>query len=535
MSGVGASKLTYPDAVLPRLLLSLVAGLCLWLAFPGHDLWWAAYAGLAGLALATVGVGWRRGFLLGFVTGLAYFVPLLSWSGIFVGSLPWLALSTLEALYIAGLGAVAGGLQRTGVRPLVYALAWVASELARSTTPFGGFPWGRIAFSQADAPLLGVASLLGTPGVTFAAALVGGLLALALHHLIERLRLRRAERALAPGEVRAGERRADGIPIWAAPTAALAALAVLLTPMLVPRPSDGEPVQVLGVQGNVPRMGLDFNAQRRAVLDNHANATIQAAELVEQGELPQPDLVLWPENASDIDPLRNADAAEVINEAADAVGVPLLVGGVLREPEDHASNASLLWLPGQGAVDRYVKQRPVPFAEYIPFRSFFRVFSDKVDLVSRGFVAGDEPGVLTVPLVGGDLVLGIAICFEVVVDDLMRENVTEGAEVLFVPTNNATFGFTDESVQQLAASRVKAVELGRAVVHVSTVGVSGLVMPDGSVVGQTELFTPDLVSGAVPRRTDLTLAVRLGAWPERVAVLALAVLVLDSVRRRRNG
>lgn len=512
--------------VLLRLVLSVAAGLSLWLAFPGHDLWWMAYLGIGALALATVGVGFWRGFGLGLVAGLAYFVPLLSWTGIFVGSLPWMALSVLEALYIAGIGAVCGFLQRRGVRPLTVALAWVVSELARSTTPFGGFPWGRVAFSQADAPLLAVASVLGTPGVTFVAALVGGLLALVAQRL-----LTRPSHTGTPGEQgRHGIRLA-----WQTPTAALAALALLLGPLAIPRPIDGERLQVIGIQGNVPEMTLEFNAQRRAVLDMHVATTKRAAELVEAGELPEPDLVLWPENSSDIDPLRNADAATVINEALDAVGVPLIVGGVLREPENHVSNASLLYLPGQGAVDRYVKQRPVPFAEYIPYRDFFRLFSDKVDLVARDFAAGDEPGVMTVPVAGGDLVLGIAICFEVVVDDLMRENVREGAEVLFVPTNNATFGFTDESEQQLAASRVKAVELARPVVHVSTVGVSGVIQPDGSVVDKTELFTQDIISGSVPRRTDLTLAVQLGPWPERVALIGLVVLLAGAVLRRRNS
>ncbi|USQ78179.1 apolipoprotein N-acyltransferase [Ornithinimicrobium faecis] len=512
--------------MLLRLVLSVAAGLSLWLAFPGHDLWWMAYLGIGALALATVGVGFWRGFGLGLVAGLAYFVPLLSWTGIFVGSLPWMALSVLEALYIAGIGAVCGFLQRRGVRPLTVALAWVVSELARSTTPFGGFPWGRVAFSQADAPLLAVASVLGTPGVTFVASLVGGLLA-----LVAQLLLTRPSHTGTPGEKgRHGIRLA-----WQTPTAALAALALLLGPLLIPRPIDGEPLQVIGIQGNVPEMTLEFNAQRRAVLDMHVATTKRAAELVEAGELPEPDLVLWPENSSDIDPLRNADAATVINEALDAVGVPLIVGGVLREPENHVSNASLLYLPGQGVVDRYIKQRPVPFAEYIPYRDFFRLFSDKVDLVARDFAAGDEPGVMSVPVASGDLVLGIAICFEVVVDDLMRENVREGAEVLFVPTNNATFGFTDESEQQLAASRVKAVELARPVVHVSTVGVSGVIQPDGSVVDKTELFTQDIISGSVPRRTDLTLAVQLGPWPERVALIGLVVLLAGAVLRRRNS
>src|SRR5690606_16410465 len=118
-----------------------------------------------------------------------------------------------------------------------------------------------------------------------------------------------------------------------------------------------------------------------------------------------PELVLWPENASDIDPMRNQDAAMVIAEAVASLDVPLIVGAVLREPEDHSTNASLLYLPGEGVVDRYVKQRPVPFAEYIPYRDFFRLFSDQVDLVARDFVAGTEPGVLAVPLAGGDLML----------------------------------------------------------------------------------------------------------------------------------
>lgn len=494
-----------------RLILSVAAGLSLWLAFPTHDLWWMAYVGIGALALATAQVGPWRGLALGLTAGLAYLVPLLSWTGIFVGALPWLALAGLEAMYVAGLGAVCGYLQRDGVRPLAVALAWVVSELARSTTPFGGFPWARVAFSQADAPLLAVASWLGTPGVTFVAALVGALGALAL------------------------ERAVRGPSRWVAPAAGLTAAVLLVGPLTIPRPVDGEPLQVLGVQGNVPEMTLEFNAQRRAVLDRHVSTTLHAAELVERGELAAPELVLWPENASDIDPLRNQDAAMVIAEAVASLDVPLIVGAVLREPEDHSTNASLLYLPGEGVVDRYVKQRPVPFAEYIPYRDFFRLFSDQVDLVARDFVAGTEPGVLAVPLAGGDLMLGIAICFEVVVDDLMRENVLLGAEVLFVPTNNATFGFTAESEQQLAASRVKAVELGRSVIHVSTVGVSGLVMPDGSVQDKTELFTQDMISGSVPRRTDLTLAAQLGWWPERIAVTGLAVMILGAVLTRRRG
>lgn len=499
--------------MLQRLLLAAASGAAIWLAFPGYDLWPLAVVGTAALALATRGAGIWRGAVLGLLAGLTLFAPLLSWSGVYVGVLPWAALSVLQALYVAGLGAVCGWLQRDRVRPVVVALSWVTCELLRSTTPFGGFPWGRLAFSQADSPLLGAAALVGTPGLTFLVALAGGLLAAGVS-------------SLQAG----GVRRRAGL-------GALAGVAVcLLLPTTVPRPVDGEPVQVLAVQGNVPRLGLDFNAQRRAVLDNHVSSTVRAAQDVADGVLDQPDVVLWPENSSDIDPVRNADAAALIQGAVDTIAAPVVVGAVLRRDDDRNSNAALLYVPGEGITDRYLKLRPVPFAEYIPYRSFFRAITDTVDLVPRDFAAGEEVGVLDVPLrEGGALPLGVAICFEVVVDDLMRATVLEGAEVVLVPTNNATFGLTDESVQQLAASRVKAVELGRSVVHVSTVGVSALILPDGSTGRRTELFTQDILSGELPRRTELTVAVRLGPWPERAAAVALLALVVAGVRERRSA
>lgn len=499
--------------MLARLLLSLGSGLAIWLAFPSYDLWPAAILGAAGLSLALCGVSIARGTLLGLVAGLGCFVPLLSWSGVYVGALPWLSLATLSALYVAAFGGLTAYLQSsragTRVRPVAVALAWLAAEWLRATTPFGGFPWGRIGFSQADSPMLGLVRWVGVPGLGAAVVLAGALLALAGQLLVRR-------RAWRPAV-------AYGV---------LAAVLVL-GPLAIPRPTDGDPVQVLGVQGNVPEMTLEFNAQRRAVLDNHVATTTAAAEQVAAGELATPDVVIWPENASDIDPLRNGDAAAVIEGALTGIDAPLVVGAVLREPADGLTNASLLYVPGEGLVDRYVKRRPVPFAEYIPYRGFFRAITPTVDLVPRDFVGGDEVGVLEVPLAGETLPLGIAICFEVVVDDVMRESVLAGAQVMAVPTNNATFGFTDESVQQLAASRVKAVELGRPVVHISTVGVSGLVSPDGSVSEQTGLFTRDVISGEVPRRTELTPAVRLGDWPSVVGVGVLVVMV--ALRRLGPG
>ena len=512
-----------------RLLFSLVGGLLLWVSQPGFDVWPAAPAGVAFLALAARGAGARRGALTGFAGGVAYLAPVLSWSGIYVGALPWLALSVLESLYVALLGALCGGLRtRDSAYPWLVGAGWVATELLRSTTPYGGLPWARLAFGVVDAPFARVAALLGAPGVTFVVALCGGYLAVAILHawaLLGPVHLRAAA-AVGPPPGRAGTRRTA----WLfAPV--VAAAAAVLAPQLIPLPTDGPTARIMAIQGNVPQAGLDFNAQRRAVLDNHARVTAQAAADLRASGGRAPDLVVWPENASDIDPLRNADAADVIRSAVATIGAPTLIGAVLSEPVDHVTNAALLYEPGvPDPTQRYDKRHPAPFAEYIPQREFFRHFSDKVDYVRRDFVGGREVGVITVPRAGGapPVAAGANICFEVAYDDLVRDGVAAGANLIVVQTNNATFGLTDESVQQLAISRLRAIEHGRSVVHISNVGVSSLITPDGAAHGWTGHFEPAVLAEDLPLRSAQTLATRLGDWPALVTTAGIALLALGA-------
>jgi len=505
-------------------LCAVIAGACLFLAFPGFGVWPLASVGVALLALATRGRSARAGAALGLVTGLTFLVPHLHWSGVYVGLLPWAALSGLEAAFFAAMGALMplawrapGG--RVGTVATVSGL-WVAQEALRGRFPFGGFPWARLAFSQSDAPSLNWAWLGGAPLVTASVAAAGALLAIAMAALPG------ARRPDAPRSAR-----------WRPLLFGVLALVPIVAGALVPLDTSGSrSAHVVAVQGNVPQAGLEFNAQRRAVLDNHASATLGYADRVARGQAPHPDLVLWPENSSDIDPLRNLDAYLAINKAADAVGVPILVGAVLFEPPGHVSNAAIVWGPEgsahPGPGQRYVKRHPAPFAEYIPDRAFFRIVSDKVDLVARDFVAGHQVGVLPM----GPAKVGDVICFEVAYDGLVRDPVRAGADLLVVQTNNATFGYTAESVQQLAMSRLRAVETGRSVVHISTVGVSGLIMPDGRLVERSSLFTQDVLAARLPLRTGITPAVRLGAIPEALlAGTGLALAAGAVVRGRRRG
>jgi apolipoprotein N-acyltransferase len=408
---------------LSRLAAALAGGGLLCLAFPTFDVWVAAPVALALMAWAWSGLGPWRGFLLGTASGLVFFVPTLSWSGIYVGSAPWLALSTLEALFFGVAGLLYGWLTRDrAVRPLAFAVTWVVAEGFRARAPYGGFPWLKLAFGQADSPFGRLVALGGPAFVGFVIALAGAVLASAGQRVVA---ARREGRRMPSREV--------ALPVAVALVLGVAGLAVRL-------PTDGPSAQFLGVQGNVPRPGLDFNAERRQVLDNHVAATLKAQADIEAGRAPKPDLVVWPENASDIDPLRNADAKAEILDTVERLGRPLIVGGLLEEPPGYVSNVALLFEPGKGNTDRYVKRHPVPFAEYIPNRAFWRIFSSEVDLVSRDFAQGPKPGVFTVTAQDGRPIrAGLAICFEVAYDDIMRDVVTQGANVLVVQTNNATF------------------------------------------------------------------------------------------------
>lgn len=501
-----------------RMAAALLAGVLLFASFPPRPLWFLAPVGIALLtAVLTVQPMRRRaGFGYGYLAGLGFLVPLLPWVGVYVGPLPWLALAAAEAVFVGLFGALAVHLRSLPAAPLWIAAAWSATEFARASVPFGGFPWGRLAFGQPDGVLVSLAALGGAPLVSFAVALTGTGLA-ALVSVVMRSNGARLDRR---GAVRAAA--------WAA-LAPLAALAVW--PLLRTDPADSQVVTVAAIQGSVPRLGLDFNAQRKAVLDNHVARTLELAADVRAGAVPQPDVVIWPENASDIDPLRNADAARDITAAAAAVQAPILVGTVLRNDDGTTSNSVIVWDPEAGPGEQHDKRIIQPFGEYLPYRSFFRLFSEYADRAGN-FVPGDGDGAVT----ADGITIGVATCYEVAFDRAFSDSVDAGAQLLAVPTNNATFGDTEMTYQQLAMSRVRAVEHGRTVVVAATSGVSAIVDPDGSVQQRTPLFEPAALVAQVPLRADVTLASRLGPIPELVLCVGAVVAAgLALVRSRRQN
>lgn len=482
----------------PRLLtlgLAAAGGVVTDLGFPGLDLWGLSFVGIAMLFLALGRDSARWNSLVGFVWGLAFFVPHLYWTAIVVGPAVAIALPVLEALFVALFGAVWSWARRGAViwrspslQVIGFAVVWVAVEELRSVAPFGGFPWGRLAFSQADSPLLRLAWLGGVPLLSGVTAAIGALLAVGL---------------LSAREVR----------VLRTLTCLGVVGGLLLVGLVIPVGTRAEAgtLQIGAVQGNVDMDEPDPWRRQEGVVDNHAAGTLALLENVEPGEL---DVVLWPENVTSTDLTEDARSAGVVEGAAQAIGAPILLGTIEYPSESTRFNTSVLWLPGHGVDQIYRKQRPAPFSEYIPLRDLARRIAPVVDSVSHDMVPGEAPGLITVesPRLDREVGLAVAICFEVAYDWVVREGVLAGGEMLVVQTNNVTFGFSDESVQQLAMSRVRAVETGRATVQISTVGVSALISPHGAVSHRSELFTADQFTASVPLRTSITPAVRLGQY-----------------------
>ncbi|MCW2870140.1 MAG: apolipoprotein N-acyltransferase [Streptomyces oryziradicis] len=480
----------------PRSAAAAVCGLALAAAFPPYDVWPLSLAAVAGLVVLTRGRTARQGAWTGFAFGFPFFVWLLQWLHV-VGWDAVVGLSVIEALFIALMGAGLAISSRLPGWPLWGACLWVAQELARDRLPFGGFPWGRLAFANTGSPFTPLAALGGAPLVTFAVALSGSLLgaaALAVWPLL-REKGNRALRAVLP----------------AAGATALAG-AVLACGYTVPVPTGAkDSVQVALVQGNVQQPGMHFLGRPMQILNNHVAATLQLAKDVKTGKVSKPDIVIWPENSSDVDPFSDPQAYDKITEAVRAIGVPVLVGALVDGPDaKHVQNEGIVWDPTTGPGASYTKQHPVPFGEYVPYRAELTKVIKRLDEIPRDFYAGKTTGVMKI----GPARIGDVICFEVAYDEIVRDTVNAGARAIVVQTNNATYGRTGQPEQQLAMSRLRAIEHGRAVVIAATSGISAVVAPDGTIEQRTKEFTRSVLSAKIPLRDEITVADRVGAAPE---------------------
>lgn len=492
--------------------LSTVAGLLLVAAFPAPALWPVAFPAVAMALVALAGRRVWSAVLVGFLFGAAFFSVNLLFTARYLGPIPWIALSVLESLLTAAFAVpialayrwmpriAPGSWGRLVLLPALVAALWTLREQIVGSWPYGGFPWGRVGVSQVNGPFAEVASWVGMSGLSFLVVLF---CAMAIEY-VRRARFRR-------------------------PVAALPAALVLVILVALPQfpTAEAGSMRVGAVQGNGPAGYFD-QRDRNAVL----NAQLSASAPLFGQDM---DVLLWPEGGVDSDPTRSPTTAAVLEELSRRVDAPLLVSAV-TERGPNLYNSALLWNSDGGPQQTYDKRNPVPFGEYVPDRAFWEPFApDLIGLIGREYTPGTASPVFDVDGVG----VGLAICFDVIYDDVVWDGADQGAQVFMFQTNNADFRGTDENLQQLAFARMRAIETGRSVVNLSTVGTSQVIAPDGATLDQLPVDVAGHMLTDVPLRTGLTPAVVIGpavkivlGWGSLVTLVALGIAV--SVRGRTN-
>jgi apolipoprotein N-acyltransferase len=420
---------------------------------------------------------YRNAFLFGFLSSAIT----LWWAGKYVGLIPLAFLALLHGLFYLPLGLL--GRYTTNIFWFIPALLVI--EEVRSLFPFGGFSWMRIAFSQADAPYASVMS-------------IGGALALSAW-------------VLTISATLINFRKAFAFPL----------LLVILLPLLVNNSYSSEKeISFLGIQGNTPSVGLTFNDRAEAVFNLHLTETKKAT----RGDV---DVIIWPENAIDVDPFANTRVSTSIESLTASLQTPLIAGAITRQ-SGQLENVSLMYNESGEVVSYYSKQYLTPFGEYIPLRSLARLVSPYVDGVSD-FSVGSRVENHNV----NEFNLAPVICYELLSDSLVQSS-ARSADAIVAQTNSATFAGTSESAQQLNITRLRALENAREIVSVSTVGISAHIDINGEVLSRTEENIAAQLSGSVRANTSQTIANFLGGYaPALVIFLSMLFpIVLRIVRSR---
>lgn len=480
-----------------RLLLAIVAGAIAFCAFPPVDFGWASLVALVPLFLALRGAKGRVGFVVGFVFGLAFMGPLIWWISLF-GYLGWSVLVVAQALFFATFGWFAAWASRTAWGRIIgVPLLFTAAEVLRTRWPLGGFAWGDLGYTQHDAgSLLALARIGGVHLVTLAIAAINVLFAQTWVN-------GRVWRRIVAGVVAAGI--AVG-PLW--------------LPLGLAGPRTGE-LDVALVQGNVPEGRFTGFADRigragpedRTIVQNHVR-------LSEPLAADPPDLVVWPENAVDRDPFTHPEIGQLIEQTVRKVGTPFIVGAILDASGGRFRNTNILYAANGLPREKYTKIHLVPFGEYVPWTALRRYIKALEQIPADG-VPGTDPIVFDL----GTTKVGTVICFESSYPSHAREFVREGAELLVVSTNDASFRRSPASAQHVAMSQLRAVEEGRSVVHAAISGISAVIDARGQIVQRTRMFTPAMVRRTVPLARGRTPYGRFGDAME-LGMLGLGGLVV---------
>ena len=420
----------------------LLAAFLVSAAFEPIGIWFLAILGFA-IYLRTL-QGSSKPIAHSFAFGFILNAIVLHWSGKYVGVTPWLLLSGLQSLFYLPVGWT----YRRTQSLLWSCLALLAMEEFRARFPFGGFGWTRIAFSQVQSPALPIVAIGGVIVLSAFTLVIAALL----------VRVQRKKIALI--------------------------VALFVFALLLPsNPQGSGELNLIAIQGNTPEVGLGFNSRAKAVFDLHRDATKTVVP-------DKYDAIIWPENSIDIDPKLHPEVQADISALTTKLNTPI-IAGVVQQDSKGPQNASIMFGQDGSPESTYIKRGLTPFGEYIPLRRLAEFISPLAKGVNN-FIPGSQR--VTHKVAG--ISVGPIICYEIILDDLVRDMATN-SNALIVQTNSATFSGTAESAQQLAITRIRAVEHSRHILSVSTVGISAFIDNNGRVLSQTAENTQESLVGTL--------------------------------------
>jgi len=479
-----------------RPAFALGAGFTVALSLPPWGWWPLAFVGVAlfEVALGAAPPRWSR-FGRGAAFGFAWLAMGTGW--MWQLTVPGYLVAGAFFAVLHGLAALAapGGRWRVLGRPAAHALV----EALRLSFPFGGVPLASLGIAQAGGPFVVVARVGGVILLTWFVLQIG----FAAGSLVSRLD--------------AG---------WSAFGGVVAASAVLGLALVAPTGSGtGRFLDVAAVQGGGEQGTRAIDGPSSVVTERHLEAT---RSIEPDAEL---DLVLWPENVVDVVEFESSDALVAIAVEAARLGVPFAVGVTEDVPGRPGliTNAQLVVTPDGRVTSRYDKVRRVPFGEYVPMRGLLEALGAPVDQVPSNAVAGTTPAVIDLP---DATRIAVVISWEVFFGGRAREGVEHGGGVIVNPTNGASYTGTILQTQQVASSRLRAIETGRWLVQASPTGFSEFVSPSGDVIDRTAVSEQAVIRMAVELRTGRTWYVRLGDGPFITALLVLFATVCVTAHGR---
>jgi len=482
----------------PAVLVALVGGLCLAAATPPWGFWVLAPVGIA-LADHAVSAGpgaadrpWTRRF------GLAW----VAWAGLLVPTISWMRALTLpgyliaSAVYAAMLAAGTVVAPRGPGRFVALPAGIVAVEWIRWRWPFGGVPLSNLAVAQVGGPLAPILRVGGALLLVAVTVSLGLVLA-----------------ALWKGRPR----------IAGALAGALLALLVLAFVAPAGRPT-GEVLEVAIVQGGGPQGTRAADTEPGIVLERH----LAASEALDPpGDL---DLLLWPEDVVDVVRFTGSPEEARLQALARDAGATFVAGVIEDEGADRFRNWAIAFGPDGPEVDRYEKVERVPFGEWVPFRGFLQEIAGDA-LPPRDAMIGQTPAVVDTP--AGRL--GVVISWEVFFGERARDAIGNGGQVLFNPTNGASYEGTLVQTQQVASSRMRAIETGRWVLQAAPTGFSAVITPDGEVLQRTGVSEREILYDTVGLRDGETIYVRVGDLPALLYAAACLAVGWAIERRSRRA